>query len=115
MTTQPQPPAAPAKPIAPLLLSLRDQRIILDAALARLYGVETRALNQAVKRNRDRCPDEFFFALTSEETARFSQTLTSVMIWIAPSEKDTASATLEKRRWCAADQFRANSGLKAQE
>ena len=37
------------------------------------------------------------------------------MLWIAPSEKDTASATLEKRLWSAADQFRANSGLKAQE
>ncbi len=37
------------------------------------------------------------------------------MIWIAPSEKDTAAATLEKRLWAAADQFRANSGLKAQE
>ncbi len=37
------------------------------------------------------------------------------MLWIAPSEKDTAAATLEKRLWDAADQFRANSGLKAQE
>ncbi len=37
------------------------------------------------------------------------------MPWIAPSEKDTAAATLEKRLWDAADQFRANSGLKAQE
>jgi len=37
------------------------------------------------------------------------------MLWIAPSEKDTATATLEKRLWDAADQFRANSGLKAQE
>ena len=37
------------------------------------------------------------------------------MRWIAPSEKDTATATLEKRLWDAADQFRANSGLKAQE
>src|SRR3990172_12743862 len=37
------------------------------------------------------------------------------MIWIAPSGKDTATATLEKRLWDAADQFRANSGLKAQE
>ena len=37
------------------------------------------------------------------------------MQWIAPSEKDTATATLEKRLWDAADQFRANSGLKAQE
>ncbi len=37
------------------------------------------------------------------------------MHWIAPSEKDTASTSLEKRLWDAADQFRANSGLKAQE
>jgi len=37
------------------------------------------------------------------------------MIWIAPSEKDVTSASLEKRLWDAADQFRANSGLKAQE
>ncbi len=37
------------------------------------------------------------------------------MHWIAPSEKDSASTTLEKRLWDAADQFRANSGLKAQE
>ena len=37
------------------------------------------------------------------------------MQWIAPTEKDTAAATLEKRLWDAADQFRANSGLKAQE
>ncbi|MFN5947792.1 MAG: type I restriction-modification system subunit M N-terminal domain-containing protein, partial [Pirellulaceae bacterium] len=37
------------------------------------------------------------------------------MHWIAPTEKDTAAASLEKRLWDAADQFRANSGLKAQE
>ena len=37
------------------------------------------------------------------------------MIWIAPSEKDTDTAALEKRLWDAADQFRANSGLKSQE
>jgi type I restriction enzyme M protein len=37
------------------------------------------------------------------------------MHWIAPSEKDAAAASLEQRLWAAADQFRANSGLKAQE
>ena len=37
------------------------------------------------------------------------------MLWIAPSEKDTANDALEKRLWGATDQFRANSGLKAQE
>jgi type I restriction enzyme M protein len=37
------------------------------------------------------------------------------MRWVAPSEKDAATATLEERLWDAADQFRANSGLKSQE
>jgi hypothetical protein len=37
------------------------------------------------------------------------------MHWVAPSEKDTTNGTLEKRLWDSADQFRANSGLKAQE
>ena len=37
------------------------------------------------------------------------------MHWVAPSEKDTAAATLEKRLWDTDDQFRANSGLKPQE
>lgn len=37
------------------------------------------------------------------------------MIWIAPPENETPNGTLEKRLWDAADQFRANSGLKAQE
>ncbi|WP_372845509.1 type I restriction-modification system subunit M N-terminal domain-containing protein, partial [Pontiella sp.] len=37
------------------------------------------------------------------------------MNWVAPSEKDAATATLEKNLWDAADQFRANSGLKSQE
>lgn len=37
------------------------------------------------------------------------------MQWIAPTEKDSATTTMEKRLWDAADQFRANSGLKAQE
>jgi len=50
----------------------------LDADLARLYGVETRALNQAVKRNIDRFPEEFAFDLTREEILSISQTVTSL-------------------------------------
>ena len=78
MTTQSQPPAAPTEPIAPLILSLRDQRVILDADLARVYVVETRALNQAMKRNQDRFPADFMFDLAREEILRISQTVTSL-------------------------------------
>jgi len=55
------------KPIEPLILTLRGQRVILDAELAGVYGIETRVLNQAVKRNLDRFPDDFMFRLTREE------------------------------------------------
>jgi predicted transcriptional regulator len=48
---------------------LRDQRVILDCDLAALYGIETRVLNQAVKRNPDRFPPEFMFQLTETEAA----------------------------------------------
>lgn len=56
-----------AKPIESLILAIRDQRVMVDADLAGLYGVETRTLNQAVKRNADRFPKDFMFRLTSGE------------------------------------------------
>jgi hypothetical protein len=51
--------------IDPLILSLRGQKVILDADLAELYGVPTKVLNQAVKRNADRFPLDFMFQLTA--------------------------------------------------
>jgi hypothetical protein len=72
--------ARPPAEIVPQLriLTIRDQRVLLDADLARLYGVETRALNQAVKRNLDRFPSEFAFPLTREEISSISQSVTSL-------------------------------------
>ena len=49
---------------------IRGQRVLLDADLAKLYDVETRMLNQAVRRNSERFPDDFMFQLTSDEDAR---------------------------------------------
>ena len=51
------------------ILILRGHRVILDSDLAALYGVETRRLNEQVRRNIDRFPDDFAFALTEEEYA----------------------------------------------
>jgi len=48
---------------------LRGQRVILDAELATLYGVTTKALNQAVKRNSERFPEDFMFRLSAAECA----------------------------------------------
>lgn len=55
--------------IAAGILMLRGQRVMLDAALARLYGVTTKQLNQQVKRNAGRFPADFVFRLTTEETS----------------------------------------------
>src|ERR1700722_11508447 len=59
----------PAPDIARVILVLRGHRVLLDSDLARIYGVETRALNQAVKRNAERFPDDFRFQLTVAEAA----------------------------------------------
>jgi hypothetical protein len=53
--------------IARRILLLRGHRVMLDADLAELYGVPTKALNQAVRRNKDRFPPDFMFRLTKQE------------------------------------------------
>lgn len=53
--------------IEPCILLVRGQRIMLDADLARLYGVTTKRLNEQVKRNRDRFPDDFMVQLSVAE------------------------------------------------
>lgn len=47
--------------------TIRDERVILDADLARIYGVQTKVLNQAVKRNREKFPPDFLIQLTAAE------------------------------------------------
>ena len=56
------------KPIENQIYLVRGQKVLLDFDLAALYGVEIRALNQAVKRNQQRFPSDFVFQLTSKGT-----------------------------------------------
>ena len=56
--------------IEPLIKVIRGQQVMLDKDLAMLYGVEAKVLNQAVKRNVERFPDDFRFQLTKEECLR---------------------------------------------
>jgi hypothetical protein len=60
----------PAARIAQSIHFLRGQKVMLDFDLAALYGVATKVLNQAVKRNRERFPDDFMFRLTAAESER---------------------------------------------
>jgi len=50
-----------------LIHEIRGQKVMIDSDLARIYGVATKALNQAVKRNRDKFPADFMFRLTAKE------------------------------------------------
>lgn len=64
--------------IATKILFLRDEKVLLDADMALLYGVETRVLKQAVRRNIDRFPEDFMFQLTPDEFTNLrSQFVTS--------------------------------------
>jgi len=60
-------PLLPDRVIINKIIVLRDQKVIVDRDLANLYGVETRVLNQAVKRNIKRFPSDFMFQMTPEE------------------------------------------------
>jgi len=61
------PVKTPIVRVAEVILVIRDEKVILDTDLALLYGVETRALIQAVKRNSKRFPLDFMFQLTRKE------------------------------------------------
>lgn len=53
--------------VEPLILTIRGHRVVLDTDLARVYGVRTKAFNQAFKRNQSRFPADFAFQLTQAE------------------------------------------------
>jgi len=61
--------ALPIERIENRILLVRGHKVLLDADLAALYGVETRVLNQAVKRNAERFPPDFMFRLSGNELA----------------------------------------------
>ena len=79
--------------IAQLVFFIRGEKVMLDADLAMLYGVEARSLNQAVARNRKRFPDDFMFQLSVKEYGSIrSQFVT------APARKRNSSQTVMSSR-----------------
>jgi phage regulator Rha-like protein len=56
-----------SEPVEPLILAVRGEKVILDADLARIYGVPTKRLNEQVRRNAERFPADFLFRLTESE------------------------------------------------
>jgi hypothetical protein len=90
------------QPLEPLIYTIRSHRVILDADLARLYGVTTKRLNEAIKRNRPRFPTDFAFQLTAAESANLrSQAAISNSNAADSIEKDmiwSQFATTSRRR-----------------
>ncbi|MBT8364472.1 MAG: ORF6N domain-containing protein, partial [Deltaproteobacteria bacterium] len=72
----------PENQILKIILIIRGEKVILDSDLAALYGVETRRLNEQVRRNIEKFPEDFMFQLTQEEFTNLkSQIATSSIGW----------------------------------
>src|SRR4051812_23605493 len=84
--------------IAGLIRSLRGHRVILDSDLAKLYGVQTFRLNEAVKRNRERFPADFLFQVTAEERDFFTSQIAISKAQISFHVKEDAVPYRVKRR-----------------
>ncbi len=65
--SRPRKSPAPLSAVEGVIHTIRGERVILDADLAKLYGVETKALNRAIQRNREKFPPDFLFQVTSQE------------------------------------------------
>ena len=74
------------------IYEIRGQRVMLDFDLAAMYGVETRALNQAVKRNIERFPEDFMFQLTKGEY----EILTNQIVTCQNVTSDSAGSSVDK-------------------
>jgi phage regulator Rha-like protein len=63
-----------------LIITIRNQKVIVDRDLAEIYGVKTRRLNEQVKRNPDRFPEDFVFQLTKEEAVLWARSRSQIAI-----------------------------------
>jgi len=71
----------PIERIEKMIFVFRGEKVMLDSHLAELYGVETKALNQAVRRNINRFPDDFMFQLTHEEFENLKSQIVTSSSW----------------------------------
>ena len=80
-----EPSLIPIRRIERKILLLRREKVMLDFDLAELYGVETKALNQGVKRNLERFPADFMFQVSKEEAALISRSqFVTLSLWLFP-------------------------------
>jgi hypothetical protein len=71
--------SSPVVSLDGIIHTVRGERVILDADLAAIYGVKTKALNQAVKRNRDKFPPDFLLELTPTEAEQLRRSRSQIV------------------------------------
>ena len=81
MKKEPQEVPAPINEIGNIIHFISGQKVILDADLARLYGVQTKALNQALQRNKNRLPEDFAFQLNKKEWQNLKSQIVTSSEW----------------------------------
>ena len=86
------------QPIEQMIMTIRGQRVILDADLARIYGVPTRRLNEQVRRNADRFPPDFAFVLTEQEVANLKSQFATSSSGLKRSQFGTGSTHGGRRK-----------------
>ena len=86
--------------IAAAILLIRGRRVLLDVDLAALYEVDTRALNQAVRRNLDRFPPDFMFQLTREGGAFLRSQVVTLKPGVGATESTCPSRSPSKAWPC---------------
>ncbi len=86
---------APVERVQGRILLIRGQRVIVDADLAGLYGVTTKRLNQQVRRNSERFPEDFMFQLSWEETANLRLQIATLRLPAGDEGSRSQNATLK--------------------
>lgn len=86
-------------PVEECIYFIRGQKVMLDEDLAKLYGVTTKRLNEQVKRNIDRFPEDFMFQLAEEELNLRSQNATSSLTNALRSQNATLKGSYGGRRY----------------
>jgi hypothetical protein len=97
MATRKKAASVPVEGIAGSIIILRGHRVLLDANLAAIYGVEIRALNQAVKRNSERFPEDFCFSAICRRGGSFKITICDLEDW-PWSERQIPALCLHRTR-----------------
>ena len=85
-------PMKPNPPLETLILTLRQQQVILDADLAALFGVPTKRLNEQVSRNAERFPADFMFQLTAQEWSNLKSQSATSSVEVSEKEADAPTA-----------------------